>query len=500
MRRGLNSLDNTPEYFGSVEDVPSLESTSPRSEDCSLIYDVKSLAWGHYGDANDRHKDASFREFLFVYGDRGIPVHIGILKWIFSSMEEHLNVKYTPRDGKKGDLKSLVSDLKPIVASVSLERLAQRAQEFIDKEKYEVGVLIIGCEYNEYQIYCAMMDYERSVRVEFFKANGCGVRHIEDDLDFTSTMSNGEIYKNVVKAVNLAILRSDRCGRPRHFLVLCQKHPIGPKILKDDEHLGSPQALPFRSFPPLSVIIEYEVREKSTLHTWMRGGLDYIMLHHLDIDRIHIIGSVLGQSIALDYYVSQLHSSWEWLNEVGNYIVEFDAYTGSRMISTQSRLVYCIHLKRGWNVFLPITEVHLALTPLQPVVFFGFHRRMSVTVVGTIEGGKAPTKIKTNMKKPIVNLVCHPWLPVLAVDTTIKLIGAGAFAFHPTSEWIFVGDRRGTLLAWDVSIERPNMIGIGFSFLEDFRMLISNWSSTRSGGAFHVKLQLGRCPVLSSFG
>jgi len=25
------------------------------------------------------------------------------------------------------------------------------------------------------------------------------------------------------------------------------------------------------------------------------------------------------------------------------------------------------------------TEVHLALTPLQPLVFFGFHRRMSVT-------------------------------------------------------------------------------------------------------------------------
>ncbi|KAF9608855.1 hypothetical protein IFM89_011893 [Coptis chinensis] len=59
-----------------LEDVPSLESTSPRSEDCSLLSDVKSLAWGHYGDANDRHKDASFREFLFVYGDRGIPVHV----------------------------------------------------------------------------------------------------------------------------------------------------------------------------------------------------------------------------------------------------------------------------------------------------------------------------------------------------------------------------------------------------------------------------------------
>ena len=47
-----------------------------------------------------------------------------------------------------------------------------------------------------------------------------------------------------------------------------------------------------------------------------------------------------------------------------------------------------------------------------------------------------------------------------SVDNTIKLIGAGAFAFHPTLEWIFVGDRRGTLLAWDVSTERPSMIGM----------------------------------------
>ncbi|RWW07075.1 hypothetical protein GW17_00029555 [Ensete ventricosum] len=48
----------------------------------------------------------------------------------------------------------------------------------------------------------------------------------------------------------------------------------------------------------------------------------------------------------------------------------------------------------------------------------------------------------------------------LQIDNTIKLIGASAFAFHPTLEWIFVGDRRGTLLAWDVSTERPNMIGM----------------------------------------
>lgn len=51
---------------------------------------------------------------------------------------------------------------------------------------------------------------------------------------------------------------------------------------------------------------EYEVREAPTLDTWMEGGLDYIMLQHLNVDGIRTIGSVLGQSIALDYYVRQV--------------------------------------------------------------------------------------------------------------------------------------------------------------------------------------------------
>ncbi|KAF7149422.1 hypothetical protein RHSIM_Rhsim03G0142900 [Rhododendron simsii] len=106
-----------------------------------------------------------------------------------------------------------------------------------------------------------------------------------------------------------------------------------------------------------------------------------------------------------------------------------------------------------------------------------------VKVVGTVEVGRAPTKIKTDLKKHIVNPACDPHLPLLYVayadgliraynihtcavhytlqlDNTIKLLSAGAFAFHPTLEWIFVGDRRGTLLAWDASTERPNMIGM----------------------------------------
>lgn len=51
---------------------------------------------------------------------------------------------------------------------------------------------------------------------------------------------------------------------------------------------------------------EYEVREKSALSTWMLGGLDYIMLQYLDVDGIQNIGSVLGQSIALNYYGRQV--------------------------------------------------------------------------------------------------------------------------------------------------------------------------------------------------
>lgn len=62
----------------------------------------------------------------------------------------------------------------------------------------------------------------------------------------------------------------------------------------------------FTSFFVGSMKTEYEVREDPTLHTWMQGGLDYIMLQYLNTDGIRTIGSVLGQSIALDYYVRQV--------------------------------------------------------------------------------------------------------------------------------------------------------------------------------------------------
>ncbi|GAB2259844.1 hypothetical protein Droror1_Dr00010699 [Drosera rotundifolia] len=240
--------------------------------------------------------------------------------------------------------------------------------------------------------------------------------------------------------------------------------------------------------------------------------MEWSTIQHLDLRHVG------REARALQPHAAAFHPHQALIAAaVGNYVIEFDAITGCKISTigigspvvrmsyspTSSHAVIAILedctirscdfdseqtcvLHSPEKKMEPIssdTEVHLALTPLQPLVFFGFHKRMSVTVVGTVEGGRAPTKIKTDLKKPIVNLACHPRLPVLYVayaegliraynihtyavlytlqlDNTIKLLGAGAFAFHPTLEWIFVGDRRGTLLAWDVSTERPSLIGI----------------------------------------
>ncbi|XP_021301194.1 uncharacterized protein LOC110429464 isoform X2 [Herrania umbratica] len=241
--------------------------------------------------------------------------------------------------------------------------------------------------------------------------------------------------------------------------------------------------------------------------------MEWTTLQHLDLR--HVARGILKP---LQPHAAAFHPTQALVAAaIGSYIIEFDALTGSKLstIDIGSPVVRMSYSPTSGHSVIAIledctirscdfdaeqtcvlhspekkmehissdAEVHLALTPLQPVVFFGFHKRMSVTVVGTVEGGRAPTKIKTDLKKPIVNLACHPRLPVLYVayadgliraynihtyavhytlqlDNTIKLLGAGAFAFHPTLEWIFVGDRRGTLLAWDVSTERPIMIGI----------------------------------------
>eukprot|EP00252_Welwitschia_mirabilis_P024678 TRINITY_DN738_c0_g1_i1.p1 TRINITY_DN738_c0_g1~~TRINITY_DN738_c0_g1_i1.p1 ORF type:complete len:397 (+),score=62.98 TRINITY_DN738_c0_g1_i1:215-1405(+) len=51
---------------------------------------------------------------------------------------------------------------------------------------------------------------------------------------------------------------------------------------------------------------DYAVVEKPSLEYWMQGGPDHIVLKRFDVDGIRIIGSVLGQSVALDHFVRQV--------------------------------------------------------------------------------------------------------------------------------------------------------------------------------------------------
>eukprot|EP00249_Psilotum_nudum_P034386 c53380_g1_i1 orf=3-1235(-) len=242
--------------------------------------------------------------------------------------------------------------------------------------------------------------------------------------------------------------------------------------------------------------------------------MEWITTQHLDLQLPSSVPKALQPQCAAFH-----HSQALLAVALGQYILEFDALTGCKLASIDVgaaavRLAYSpagghiiVAVLEDWTIkscdldtdrtyvlYSPekktdraagvTVEVHIALTPLQPWLFFGAHGRLSVNVVGTVEGARAATKIKTDLKKPITFLACHPRSPLLYVayldgvvrayniqtfgvqytlqiDSSIKLAGAGAFAFHSTLEWVFIGDRSGTLMAWDVSVpNRPNMIGI----------------------------------------
>ncbi|CAL9098197.1 unnamed protein product [Musa textilis] len=59
----------------------------------------------------------------------------------------------------------------------------------------------------------------------------------------------------------------------------------------------------------------------------MQGGLDYIMLKNLSIDGIRIIGSVLGQSIALDYYIGQVDGMVAEFTDINHEMKKIGTFT-----------------------------------------------------------------------------------------------------------------------------------------------------------------------------
>ncbi|KAI7995499.1 Sporulation protein RMD1 [Camellia lanceoleosa] len=75
---------------------------------------------------------------------------------------------------------------------------------------------------------------------------------------------------------------------------------------------------------------DYAVKEKPTLIEDMQGGPDYIVLKNLDTDSIRIIGSVLGQSIALDYFVSQVDGMVEEFTDINRGMEKTGTFTMKR--------------------------------------------------------------------------------------------------------------------------------------------------------------------------
>ncbi|KAI3964573.1 hypothetical protein MKW92_027156 [Papaver armeniacum] len=104
--------------------------------------------------------------------------------------------------------------------------------------------------------------------------------------DLEASLSGSDYCYMVVFQYGSAVLFNIKDSDVDGYLKIIERHASGllPEMRKD----------------------EYEVREIPNLQTWMEGGLDYIMLQYVNIDGIRTIGSVLGQSIALDYYVRQV--------------------------------------------------------------------------------------------------------------------------------------------------------------------------------------------------
>ncbi|KAL0372494.1 UNVERIFIED_CONTAM: Sporulation protein RMD1 [Sesamum calycinum] len=75
---------------------------------------------------------------------------------------------------------------------------------------------------------------------------------------------------------------------------------------------------------------DYAIKEKPLLVEDMQGGPDYIVLKNLDTDSIRVISSVLGQSIALDYFVSQVDGMVEEFAEINRGMEKTGTFTMDR--------------------------------------------------------------------------------------------------------------------------------------------------------------------------
>nr|DAD34967.1 TPA_asm: hypothetical protein HUJ06_005607 [Nelumbo nucifera] len=114
----------------------------------------------------------------------------------------------------------------------------------------------------------------------------------------------------VVFQYGSAVLFNISDDEAESYLEIVRRHASGllPEMRKDD----------------------YAVKEKPFLAEDMQGGPDYIVLKNLDTDGIRIIGSVLGQSIALDYFVSQVDGMVEQFTDINRGMEKTGSFTMDR--------------------------------------------------------------------------------------------------------------------------------------------------------------------------
>ncbi|XVE91564.1 hypothetical protein REPUB_Repub01dG0020600 [Reevesia pubescens] len=119
-------------------------------------------------------------------------------------------------------------------------------------------------------------------------SNYIALRYCDFPPDITALgmKDKGSCHYMVVFQYGSAVLFNIEDHEVESYLEIVRRHASGllPEMGKDD----------------------YCVKEQPLLAKDMQGGPDYIVLKNLDTDSIRIIGSVLGQSIALDYFVSQV--------------------------------------------------------------------------------------------------------------------------------------------------------------------------------------------------
>ncbi|EFJ12514.1 hypothetical protein SELMODRAFT_425298 [Selaginella moellendorffii] len=188
------------------------------------------------------------------------------------------------------------------------------------------------------------------------------------------------------------------------------------------------------------------------------------------------------------------HSQALFAAAVGQHITEFDALTGCKLsilelwhivllagmiIKSWDR--YRAHDQENRQDLRRDGDTHCSDTTSTVAVVWNVS---AFKFVGTIEGAKPATIIKTDLEKPVTGLACHPRSPllfvasaerlirayhiqslsvqyILQIDMSMKLVGAGAIAFHPTLEWGFCWQqKRHTNSMGRLSPNTTSMIGI----------------------------------------